>query len=66
MTSLEIPGDLKAGLDLVKVRDGVPQSEQIRRAIRAWLEAREAIEPQERLVTATRASKRTTSRRGKR
>jgi hypothetical protein len=40
MTSLELPPELKAGLDAVKERDGVPQSEQIRRAVRAWLEDR--------------------------
>jgi hypothetical protein len=39
MTSLELPTDLKAGLAEVRVRDGIPQSEQIRRAIRAWLNA---------------------------
>ena len=37
MTSLELPPELKAGLEAVKVRDGIPHSEQIRRAIRAWL-----------------------------
>ena len=37
MTSLELPSELKAGLDAVKDRDGVPLSEQIRRAIRTWL-----------------------------
>lgn len=40
MTSLELPPELKAGLDAVRVRDGVPQSEQIRRAVRAWLESK--------------------------
>ena len=40
MTSLELPAELKAGLDAVRERDGVPNSEQIRRAIRAWLEAK--------------------------
>jgi predicted DNA-binding protein len=44
MTSLELPPELKAGLDAVKERDGVPQSEQIRRAIRAWLQAQGVIE----------------------
>ncbi len=29
--------DLVTGLKAVKERDGVPESEQIRRAIRAWL-----------------------------
>jgi predicted DNA-binding protein len=40
MTSLELPPELKSGLDAVKERDGIPQSEQIRRAIRAWLEGK--------------------------
>ena len=60
MTSLEIPADLKAGLDLVKERDGVPQSVQIRKAIRAWLEEKNGIEPQ------TNASKRGVKRKGSR
>ena len=38
MTSLELPPELKEGLEAVKVRDGIPQSEQIRRAVTAWLE----------------------------
>ena len=38
MTSLELPSELKEGLEAVKVRDGIPQSEQIRRAITAWLQ----------------------------
>ena len=41
MTSLELPPELKAGLDAVRERDGVPQSEQIRRAIRVWLDAKD-------------------------
>jgi predicted DNA-binding protein len=40
MTSLELPPELKEGLAAVKERDGIPQSEQIRRAITAWLEER--------------------------
>lgn len=43
MTSLELPPDLKEGLEAVKVRDGIPQSEQIRRAITAWLEEKGVI-----------------------
>ena len=33
-----IDAPLLAGLRRIKERDGVPESEQIRRAIRAWLE----------------------------
>jgi hypothetical protein len=40
MTSLDLAPELKAGLDALKERDGVPQSEQIRRAIRMWLESK--------------------------
>ena len=38
MTSIEIPRELKVGLDAIRERDGVLQSEQIRRAIGVWLE----------------------------
>ena len=40
-----IPEGLKAGLQLVKLRDGISEAEQIRRAIAAWLEAKGAIGP---------------------
>ena len=38
-----ISEDLLAGLHFVKERDGVLESEQIRRALRAWLEQKGAI-----------------------
>ena len=38
MTSVELPPDLKAGLDAIRERDGIPQTEAIRRALRSWLE----------------------------
>jgi hypothetical protein len=41
--SLEIPPDLREGLLLLKERDGVPVAESIRRAIRAWLEEKDAL-----------------------
>jgi hypothetical protein len=31
------------GLDKVKVRDGIPHSEQVRRALKAWLKARRVL-----------------------
>jgi hypothetical protein len=37
MTSIELTPEMKAGLDLVRERDGILQSEQIRRAVAAWL-----------------------------
>jgi hypothetical protein len=39
MTSLELSTELRLGLKRLKDRDGVRVSEQIRRAVRAWLEA---------------------------
>ena len=45
--------ELAAGLKLVKARDGMPEGEQIRRAVRAWLEAKAAIKA-ERKRAATR------------
>ena len=36
-----IDADLADGLDDVKERDGISVSEQIRRAIRAWLESKD-------------------------
>jgi metal-responsive CopG/Arc/MetJ family transcriptional regulator len=42
-TSVVLPDDLKKGLELVWERDGVPQSEQIRRAVKHWLEQRKAL-----------------------
>jgi len=41
--SFAIDPDLAEGLKLVKERDGVSESEQIRRAIRQWLQDRRAI-----------------------
>jgi metal-responsive CopG/Arc/MetJ family transcriptional regulator len=55
MTSLDLPPDLKAGLDALKERDGVLQSEAIRRAVRMFLEAK-GIDV-ERLKEATARTK---------
>ena len=38
MHSFYLDPDLAAGLKLMKEQRGVPESEQVRRAIRAWLE----------------------------
>jgi ribbon-helix-helix CopG family protein len=37
-TTMRIDDDLLEGLQTLKQREGVPVSEQVRRAIRAWLE----------------------------
>jgi hypothetical protein len=36
-----IDPDQRAALTAIKARDGIPESEQIRRAITAWIAARE-------------------------
>jgi Arc/MetJ-type ribon-helix-helix transcriptional regulator len=41
--SFAIDPDLAEGLKTVKERDGISESEQIRRAIRQWLADRHAI-----------------------
>jgi hypothetical protein len=41
-----LPPDLKAGLQTVKGRDGLTEAEQIRRAIKMWLESRGVLKPE--------------------
>jgi hypothetical protein len=40
IATFRLDDDLLAGLKAVEERDGVPPSEQARRAIRMWLEAK--------------------------
>ena len=54
LTNFRIDADLAAGLRLVRERDGMPDSEQIRRAVRAWLLKRRAIKAASRRVSARR------------
>ena len=59
MYSFAIDPDLRDGLRQVKERDGVAESEQIRRAVRVWLEQRDAIKPPGKVYGPTsRASRR--------
>jgi hypothetical protein len=39
-TNLRLDDDILDGLQQVKERDGMPISEQVRRALRAWLETK--------------------------
>ncbi|MGH9348759.1 MAG: ribbon-helix-helix protein, CopG family [Vicinamibacterales bacterium] len=41
-TNFRIDPDIMEGLQSVKERDGIPISEQLRRALRAWLETKGA------------------------
>jgi hypothetical protein len=40
MYTFWIDGELAAGLKTVKERDGISESEQIRRAVRTWLDTK--------------------------
>lgn len=40
LAAFRLDPEIIAGLDFVKQRDGVPVSEQVRRALLAWLEAK--------------------------
>ena len=51
--TLKIDEDLLAALKAVKARDGIPESEQIRRGIRLWLARAGGTKP-ERKRAATR------------
>ena len=39
-TAFRIPDELLEAMQTIKDRDGVPQSEQVRRALRAWVETK--------------------------
>lgn len=56
LTNFRIDPDLAAGLKLVKDRDGIPEGEQIRRAVRAWLESKDAIKSERERAVARRGA----------
>ena len=56
LTNFRIDPDLATGLKLVKDRDGIPEGEQIRRAVRAWLESRDAIKSERERALARRGA----------
>lgn len=53
-TAFRIDPDILDGLQVVKERDGIPLSEQVRRALRTWLESRGVTGKTERKRAATR------------
>ena len=53
-TTIRIDDALLEGLQIMKDRDGVPISEQVRRAIQAWLESKGVSPKPERKRAATR------------
>jgi hypothetical protein len=40
LTNFRLEDELLEGLSLVKDRDGIPLTEQVRRAVRLWLDSR--------------------------
>ena len=54
LTTFYIDLDLSQALKAVKERDGVPEAEQIRRAVREWFEKRGALKAAPRRVGARR------------
>ena len=53
LTNFRIDADLVMGLKALKARDGVPVSESVRRALRAWLTAKGVMKA-DRTRTVTR------------
>jgi Arc/MetJ-type ribon-helix-helix transcriptional regulator len=45
MTTVRLPDDIAAAMLKLQDRDGIPASEQIRRALRAWLAAKRVYTP---------------------
>lgn len=52
--SFMIDPELQSGLKAIKERDGIPESEQIRRAVKAWLEQAGVVFKTERKRVAAR------------
>ena len=55
VTTFRIDADLLDGLQEVWSRDGVAVSEQVRRAIRAWLEQKGVVKAQRKRTTRRRS-----------
>lgn len=56
LTNFLIDPDLAVGLKLMKQRDGIPEGEQIRRALRAWLESKGAIKAERKQPASRKRS----------
>lgn len=48
MTTVRLPHDLVLAMAKLQVRDGIPTSEQIRRALRLWLKTKGVYNPKEK------------------
>ena len=54
IATFRLDDDLIEGLKVVQERDGIPPSEQARRGIRMWLEAKGVMKPERKRVAARR------------
>jgi uncharacterized protein (DUF4415 family) len=53
VTTFRIDADLLEAMGRLQERDGIPHSEQIRRALRPWLEQKGVIKAADRRVVKT-------------
>jgi len=44
-TAFRLPVEISDAMQRIKEQDGIPQSEQVRRALREWLEKRGVLKP---------------------
>ncbi len=56
MYSLRLDPELAGLLKALKERDGIPESEQIRRALRLWFESKGMLKPKAKPKGAPRSS----------
>jgi hypothetical protein len=56
IATFRLDEDLLSGLKAVQDRDGIPPSEQARRAIRAWLEAKGVVKAERKRAATRRRS----------
>jgi len=56
-TTFRLEQDILDGLQRVKVRDGIPVTEQVRRALRKWLDEKEPSEPERKRTIAKQGAK---------
>jgi Arc/MetJ-type ribon-helix-helix transcriptional regulator len=51
-----IPDEMKAALQRVRERDGIPEAEQIRRGVQMWLDSRGGIKAERRRASTRKRS----------
>jgi len=56
VTTFRIPDDLLEAMQALKQRDGMPFSEQIRRALRPWLESKGVMKAERKRAVTRRRS----------